>query len=396
MMSRFVKQKSVRVPGIRYGRHISHVSSDRVWISDGKNHVLTNTAGDELLYLTDIASGAGVHTVNCDGELIYIDSDYNINKLSTDKVKTAFIKYNAVPWIPRCVFSSPSTGDLLVGMCHTYTPTTKVVRYNSTGKNIQTIHYDNSTGQGHYSGPNYITENRNGDVIVSESYRNAIVVTNCGGRHRFTYSGPPSGSGLLPLGICTDALSHILVCDWITQSVQIIDCDRHFLSQILTPQHGIDKPLGLSYDYTTHTLFVGSSNNTVNIYSCIYDLSLNYFSYSSLQNVKCDKHPSDTAIRYCINCGVPLCVECTIAEEHNRHIIIEIQSRKGTHETDESGIGCLAESGESFGDFSNLSEDFNEKLKSNVYQLKVVRKQIERESGVKQIKRERREMTEEK
>ncbi|XP_061193759.1 uncharacterized protein LOC133201991 [Saccostrea echinata] len=326
MMYRFVLQKSVTVPGVSYCSHISRVSSDRVWISDCYNNlILTNTAGDKLHHLTDIRSGySGGHTVNNDGDLIYIDRQGNINKLSTENtVKTTLIKYNTEPWVPQCVYSSPSTGDLLVGMYRDDTDTGKVVRYNSTGEHIQTIQHDNNTGQVLYSKPIYITENRNGDVIVSDYYRDAVVVTDRGGSHRFSYRGPPSGSGLDPRGICTDALSHILVCDLYTNSVQMLDRDGHFLSQILTSPHEIDKPQGLSYDVNTQLLWVGSYyNNTVNIYRVVDTHSLTGL---HCEDIKCKKHPISSIDQFCTPCGVPLCVECTSSEDHSRHDLRNIE-----------------------------------------------------------------------
>ncbi|XP_062586673.1 uncharacterized protein LOC134248278 [Saccostrea cucullata] len=238
--SRLVFQKSVKVTGVKSGRHISCVSPDRVWINDGQNLTLTDASGHNLDQLTDITSGYGIHTVNFYDDLIYIDREKNINKLSTEnKVKTTLIKYNTAPWRPQCVYSSPSNGDLLVGMCrgtrdteslwNTERKTGNIVRYNATGKNIQTIEHDHNTGQRLYRLPNYITENRNGDVIVSDGERYAVVVTDRDGKFRFSYRGPPSGSGLSPYGICTDALSHILVCDSISGSVQMLDRNGNYL-----------------------------------------------------------------------------------------------------------------------------------------------------------------------
>nr|XP_034309430.1 uncharacterized protein LOC105324216 [Crassostrea gigas] len=50
-----------------------------------------------------------------------------------------------------------------------------------------------------YGRPDYITENNNGDVVVSDFWYD-VVVTERGGRHRFFYRGPP-GSELQPHGI---------------------------------------------------------------------------------------------------------------------------------------------------------------------------------------------------
>nr|XP_034309427.1 uncharacterized protein LOC109618689 [Crassostrea gigas] len=248
--------------------HISCVTPDRVWVSDRNNLILTDTTGVPLHRVEDSYSDlyGGLHTVNSESQLIYIDRDYNINKLSKDiKITTTFIEKSDSTWRPQCVYWSPSTGDLLVGMYNDDTGTGKVTRYNQSGQLIQCIQHDN-TGLELYITPNYITENNNGDVVVSD-YR-AVVVTECEGRHRFSYTGPPSGSGLEPRGICTDALSHILVCDGWTNTVQMIDRDGQFLSHLLTKSQ--ESVLwSLSYDVNTHRLWVGSYNNKVCVYRYI-------------------------------------------------------------------------------------------------------------------------------
>ena len=262
--------QSLTVTGVDCCYHISCVTSDRVWVSDDRNNLmLTDTTGVPLHRVEDSWSGLyGLHTVNSESELIYIDRNYNINKLSKDmKTTTTFIERTDSTWRPRCVYWSPSTGDLLVGMYNYRTMTGKVTRYNQSGQLTQTIQNDN-TGRGLYSYPRYITENNNGDVVVSDS--GAVVVTERGGRHRFSYTGHPSGSGLRPRGICTDALSHILVCDGTTKTVQMLDKDGQFLSHLLIRPSGIFSPWSLSYDVNTHRLWVGSGdNNKVCVYRYI-------------------------------------------------------------------------------------------------------------------------------
>jgi hypothetical protein len=211
----------------------------------------------------------GVHTVNNCGELIYIDSDYNINKISTDNTTVTILLERPSPWEPRCVYCSPKTGDLMVGMWDLYTVTGKVNLYSKYLHLILTIQQD-KVGHTLYGVPSYIIENRNGDIIVSDHGCRAVVVTDRGGGHRFSYTGPPSRLQLSPDGICTDAMSHILVCDDNTHTVQMIDKDGHFLSLLLTPQCGINLPYSLDYDDKTHLLWVGSwKNDTVRAYRYI-------------------------------------------------------------------------------------------------------------------------------
>nr|XP_034321336.1 uncharacterized protein LOC105337630 isoform X5 [Crassostrea gigas] len=256
--------QSLTLTGVRFCYHISCVTSDRVWVSDYRNNLmLTDTTRVPLHRVEDSWSDiSGLHTVNSESELIYIDRKHNINKLSKDmKTTTTFIETTDFTWRPLSVYWSPSTGDLLVGMCNRDTKTGKVTRYNQSGQLTQTI--QNNTGWGLYRLPRYITENNNGDVVVSDSIdymSGAVVVTERGGRHRFSYTGPPSGSRLAPYGICTDALSHILVCDGRTNTVQMINKDGQFLSHLLTKSQEMREPWSLSYDVNTHRLWVGSGS----------------------------------------------------------------------------------------------------------------------------------------
>lgn len=69
------------------------------------------------------------------------------------------------------------------------------------------------------------------------------------------------------MGICTDALSHILVCDHKNKTVQMLDKDGQFLYDLPIRLEGIYLPRSLCYDFKTHCLWVGSENNNV---ACVY------------------------------------------------------------------------------------------------------------------------------
>lgn len=83
------------VAGVQRCFHISFMTSEQVWVSDESNLVLTNTAGktldhikgihadeDNLFYSTS-RNEYGVHTVNSEGDIIYIDGNNNIKKNQT-------------------------------------------------------------------------------------------------------------------------------------------------------------------------------------------------------------------------------------------------------------------------------------------------------------------------
>lgn len=264
---RFRLSHSISVTGIYSCFHISFVQPNKMWVSDTNNLILTNETGDINQHVTDLSSSYfGLHTVNSKNELIYISSDGNVKKMSTDMKSTTFIEQSEKleDWTPQCVYCSSSTGDLLIGMrC-------KVSRYNLIGQLTQTIQYDKTGKLEIYCDPFYITENNNRDIVVSDF--GAVVVTDRLGGHRFSYTGHPSGSGLHPRGICTDALSNILVCDCTTKTLHMLDKDGMFLSHLLAGGEEIDSPYSLSYDVHTDLFYVGSdshNNNTVYVYRYI-------------------------------------------------------------------------------------------------------------------------------
>lgn len=275
-----VLQKSISVKGVNRCYYISCVTPDRFWVDDGElNLVLTDiTTGAKLYHVQfeneSIRRGypkSGRHTVNQKCELIYIDKNYNINKLCSDRTTTTLIKNTDSTWKPVCIYCSPLSEDLLVGMMkemEIYKFTGKVMRYDSNGQNAQTIPHGEKP-YASYRRPKFITENTNGDVVISDF--NSVVVTSRKGIHRFSYPEDCEESSLSPVGICTDALSHILVyCD-ITQTVQMLDKDGQFLSHLLTNHSpGISSPRSLCYDFKTHRLLFGAlTRNELSFYRYI-------------------------------------------------------------------------------------------------------------------------------
>ncbi|XP_061171130.1 uncharacterized protein LOC133180680 [Saccostrea echinata] len=253
-MSKPVLRKPVTVTGVDNVKHISCVTSVHVWISGKDKLILTNIAGDTLCCLDAHTNDfCGAHTVNITGDLTYIDSD----KLSKGNASESVLIKNTGQWVPWCVYCSPSNGDLLVGtMYRRDEDTGKIQRYNNTGQIIQTIQHDNNTGQGLYREPIYITENLNGDVIVCDYFRGVVVTERGGGgRHCFTYTGTIKGPRVSPFEICTDMLSHILVCEVI--GVQMLDNDGNFLMWLLKRQQGVNWPCGIHFNNKTNLLWVG-------------------------------------------------------------------------------------------------------------------------------------------
>lgn len=271
--------QSFKVKRVHMCKHMSFLAPDNIWVSDDKNRILLTNIKGGTLHLVKRNRSHGIHTVSSDRDLIYIDNDNNIKTLSEDLklLTTTFLEAENSQWKLLCVHCCQSTGDLLVGMTinkkiqttidlqitdldedenQCIFSSSKVTRYNKTGEETQTIQFNNDRLQ-LYRLPLYITENKNGDVVVSDN-KDAVVVTDRGGKHRFTFTRHPSGSTISPRGVCTDSLSHILVVDVATQTIIMINNDGHFLSYLLTISQNMHHIGCLCYDFHTSRLWVGS------------------------------------------------------------------------------------------------------------------------------------------
>ncbi|XP_022341340.2 uncharacterized protein LOC111135501 [Crassostrea virginica] len=260
LSSSVTKVREYSVPGVGSVWHVSVDKPGRLWVSDYRGNLVQTDLQGKQLQKIQTSGRYGYHTATQDGDLIYTDKGKKkIYRITPDRKITEFI--NTGDWKPLGVYSSRINGDILVGMIKD--KEAKVTRYSKAGKEIQNIQRNNQ-GQKLYSYPHYITENINGDICTSDYHKQAVVVVNNSGHHRFSYTG--QGSGFYPYGICTDVLGHILVCDYFSHTVHLLDQDGGFLYVILSPQQGITSPCGVCVD-DENNLYVGQGNtNTVTVY----------------------------------------------------------------------------------------------------------------------------------
>jgi tripartite motif-containing protein 2/3 len=265
-LSTFVTEvRKFKVNDVHRTFHMSLDKSGRLWASDIDDDLFqTDLQGNQLQKIQS-SGGYGYHTVTQDGELIFADRDKKvIKKITKDDKITELIKTTGwfQAWTPISIHSSHINGEILVGMVKD--GEARVTQYNKTGKELQNIHRDNK-GQGLYVNPHYIAENINGDICVSDYDKQAVVVVNKSGYHRFSYTG--QGSRFSPYGICTDVLGQILVCNGSLASadVYVIDKDGRFLSRLLTPRW-VYCPYSVCVD-DENNLYVGQYlTNTVTVY----------------------------------------------------------------------------------------------------------------------------------
>nr|XP_022291888.1 uncharacterized protein LOC111103137 isoform X2 [Crassostrea virginica]XP_022291889.1 uncharacterized protein LOC111103137 isoform X2 [Crassostrea virginica] len=238
--------------------HISCLAQDFVWVSDERNLILTNNYGVCLDRITNaVGLSGGIHTINRKLELLYIASDFTINKRALDGTSNTFVKRKDQIWKPMCIYCSKSTGEVFVVSKRSDSNECNITIYNETGAFI--IQHTNTN----YRNPIFITENTNKDVVVTDEERGAVMVSTRSGKHRFSYKGHPPDSNYTPRGICSDPLSHILVCNTVT--VEMIDQDGQFLLNLLYDISQSFKPFSIYYDFARHIVLVGSDDEQCTI-----------------------------------------------------------------------------------------------------------------------------------
>ena len=117
-----------------------------------------------------------------------------------------------------------------------------MVRYSSTGTVLQEIQFD-SQCQPLYQLAWYITENVNGDVIVTDLKRNVVVAVNRLGVFRYSYGGKKRTSELST--VATNSIGHVFVTDFRGDKIHMLDQYGKFLRYIMPHGEKIDHPRAL-------------------------------------------------------------------------------------------------------------------------------------------------------
>lgn len=259
-----VQTASINV-SLKEVKHISCLMPNRLWVSDMKKVQEIDEKGHLLRELDICYTLFGSHTLTNSGDLLFLKDNDVYMLTSKGEIMNLFISAS----LHFCIHSSRITGDILIGDINI------VTRYDNLGMKIHQIEFDND-GRSLYVETIFITENINGDIIVSDNGKNAIVAIDHSRRHLFNYKGHRPLTTFRPGGICTDVFGHILVCNVSDNpNVHLLDQKGHFLAYLLTEyQHGFDCPQALCVD-SEHNLYVGFSNdNEINVYRYIKEKTI--------------------------------------------------------------------------------------------------------------------------
>ncbi|XP_061194537.1 E3 ubiquitin-protein ligase TRIM71-like [Saccostrea echinata] len=247
-------------PEIQYGRHISCMKDGRAWVSDRSSHmILLDIHGKTLDELSLKSKGDGYHCATINNNLLYIDKGMKrVNRFLPQEKKVESLFATPQHWASISIHSSWINQDILIGM---YTKQeAKIVRFNSTGKELDQIQKNHKTGENLFCYPHYITESPSGDICTSDFEKFSVVAVNSEGQHKFTYKGSKKNQ-FFPHGICTDNVGNILVCDNQCQyRIHMLNPDGVFLRFLLSKEDGILEPLGLCLD-DSYNLWLGQRGN---------------------------------------------------------------------------------------------------------------------------------------
>ncbi|XP_062568539.1 uncharacterized protein LOC134230713 [Saccostrea cucullata] len=256
------------VPGAQCVRHISIVTSDRIWVHNDRDQLLQIDKNGKILHnIPKFFTMSGFHHTTEEGDLLFVEqSEYTVKRIAKDgEITTLF----TTEWKPYCIHYSRINGEILLVQ---YTSTTKgkflskVTRHDSTGW-TQVIEEDRNGRRVYENVPQYITENRNGDIWTSSSW-GQVVVVDSSGQHRFNYTGQKFQSHFKPSGICTDSFGHALVCNcWSKDaSIHLLNEDGGFLRLLMTSDDGFRRPCALCLD-DKHNLYLGQeTSNIITVY----------------------------------------------------------------------------------------------------------------------------------
>lgn len=252
-------KSTIDVPNLSGINHIAYVKPGRFWVSGGSTLMQIDIAGKHIQTVDDALCHYGDFAVTENGDLFYISKDVHSIKRKSAVETSTILDFPSYTYI-CCICISQKKGDILVVTRNKLqTHQHRVVSYN-TKENISYIVLDDSKGDP-YKYPVYITENRNGDIVVSDQGKKAVVVVNSAGQDRFIIK--KRNSGFLPFGVATDDSGNILVVDGNRETyIYVFDQDG-ILNRRLGEKK--DRHWGLCLD-DQRNLYVGNKNGTIDVY----------------------------------------------------------------------------------------------------------------------------------
>lgn len=225
---------------------VSAINEKEAWCGHGfgcsKNLVLIQTDG-KVKKRVKLDNRFYDLTTSVEGDVfITEDQGHMILKYSSEGKISTFSDMKPYKTQGLCMTAAE---DLLVCLCKEND--NKVTRVSMDGEIKQNIPDDQQKTL--FKNPQLVTENINGDICVVDGL-NKVIIVNKDGRLKFTYPDADHSEHTLEdcHGITCDKLGYILVSDWNNNEVHQINSEGQFVKFVLTYEHDIQEPWGLSID----------------------------------------------------------------------------------------------------------------------------------------------------
>lgn len=238
--------------------HISCFEPNRLWLSTYDVIKEIDENGHLLRELSVNWTHAGYYTLTKAGDLLFKKDGYIYMLSSSGEIRNLHIYADQF----SCIHSSRLNGDIFVGIVN------MIWRYNDEGVELQIM----KTG---CWGVCNLTENINGDIIVTDNEDGKVIAFRNDGQHKFTYFDQHYRSKFVPTGICNDRFGHILVGNscFDDPCVHLLDKNGKLLAKLLTHQpHQRLEFNALCVD-DRNNLYVGCKN-IINVYTYLPDSTI--------------------------------------------------------------------------------------------------------------------------
>lgn len=256
-------------------KKISCVKSGRLWVMSDLGYEIYQV--DNNGKMKEKVYSLGLFCVSKDDALlyksdpVYENEEQDVNKYGdrikkrTSRISITLLKTEKSEDVVG-IYSSFVNGHILV-LIQIFTVTEcilqdrfshKIIRYDENGLKIQDIWINDRIKGCRFT--SYITENRNGDIIISgDGYKTVVGMDRSGG-HRFVYSHPKNH---ITRGISTDKYGHIIVA--FPSSIHLLDEDGAFQKKLLNNVSSCIKFTCLCLD-DKQNMYVGNDRGIVNVY----------------------------------------------------------------------------------------------------------------------------------
>lgn len=250
---------------------IFNEKSEGMWLQgseDGEDKLLqVDTNGNAV----DEVDSQGPCCVTDDGALLYVESSEmgeiaTCIKRKTDEGTETLLTTEIFEDVIG-IHSSLINGHILVFIGirdDSESPFRKITRYDQNGVKIKDINFNNMGRNQTDRFLASITENKNGDIIISGDIISEVLGMDSSGEYRFMYS-PPEGECIMD--ICTDKYGHILVA--FQTSIYLLNKDGVFQKMLLRNK-SFCVFRGLCLD-DEHNLYVATNRGTVRVYKYLKD-----------------------------------------------------------------------------------------------------------------------------